>query len=229
MSEFWVLIPAAGSGSRMGSSIKKQFLPMRDGRELLFHTLDIFQERESIEGIVLAVSPEDISFCQRRAFELGFSKVKHVVPGSATRQQSVLQGLLALPSSCTHVLIHDAVRPHLDAASLSRVMQEAEQYGAAVLAVPVKDTIKVADEQGFVRTTPDRATLWSIQTPQGFRKNLILTAHQAAAQAQDVSCTDDAQVVERYTDHPVRLTLGSYANLKITTPEDLALLESWKS
>ena len=108
-------------------------------------------------------------------------------------------------------------------------MQEAEQYGAAVLAVPVKDTIKVADEQGFVRTTPDRATLWSIQTPQGFRKDLILTAHQAAAQAQDVSCTDDAQVVERYTDHPVRLTLGSYANVKITTPEDLAWLESWKS
>ena len=208
----------------MGSSIKKQFLPMRDGRELLFHTLDIFQERESIQGIVLAVSPADISFCQRRAFELGFSKVKHVVPGSATRQQSGLQGLLALPSSCTHVLIHDAVRPHLDEPSLSRIMQETEQYGAAALAVPVKDTIKVVDGQGFVVDTPKRDTLWAVQTPQVFERALYQEAMDTARK-QQADYTDDCQLIERFG-VLVHLCLGDYHNLKLTTPEDIVLAEA---
>lgn len=221
MSVFWALIPAAGSGSRMGTAVKKQFLPMKDGRELLFHTLDIFQRHDAVSGIVLPVSEEDIPFCQKRCAELGFTKVIQVVSGGATRQESVRKGLAALPHDCTHVIIHDAARPFLDLSSLDRVLADGERYGASILAVPVKDTIKMDDGNGFVRMTPDRSALWSVQTPQVFRKDLILEAHRAAFLAGDAGCTDDAQVVERYTNHPVRLTLGAYSNLKITTPEDL--------
>lgn len=218
---FWTVLPAAGSGSRLGGSVKKQFLPLSDGRQLLVHTLQIFQDCSRIEGIVLVTAAEDIPLCRSLCQQYHFTKVAAVLAGGATRQESVRSGLLALPEQCTHAVIHDAARPYLTQKDLEAVLDDALRYGASLMAVPAKDTIKRADPGGFVLETPDRSTLWNIQTPQVFEKELILRAHEKAAERSDTYCTDDGQVVERYTSHPVHLCRGSYGNRKITTPDDL--------
>ncbi|MBQ5960429.1 MAG: 2-C-methyl-D-erythritol 4-phosphate cytidylyltransferase [Firmicutes bacterium] len=219
--EIWGIVAAGGSGSRMQSAVKKQFLTLSDGIPILIHSLSVLEACNEIQGIVLVCAPEDRETCQALIREAGLTKIRLFADAGATRQQSVYNGLSALPQSCDYAAIHDAARPYLTSADLSNVLADAVQYGASCLAVPVKDTIKIADKNGFIESTPDRSLLWAMQTPQVFRKDWILQAHQQAADAADYACTDDAQVLEKYSSHRVHLCPGSYTNIKITTMSDL--------
>lgn len=219
--EIWAVVAAGGSGSRMNSSVKKQFLTLSDGVPILIHSLTVLESCPRISGIVLVCAPEDRKTCKDMILQAGLTKVSAYADAGKTRQQSVLNGLCALPESCDYAAIHDAARPFLTPEDLSHVLEDAAEYGASCLAVPVKDTIKVADRDGYIESTPDRSLLWAMQTPQVFRRDWILKAHQAAAAASDHSCTDDAQVLEKYSAHRVHLCAGSYTNIKITTASDL--------
>lgn len=220
--KIWAVIPAAGSGSRMQSSVKKQFMTIQ-GEPLLAHTLRVFNEHPQIDGIAIVTGVGDIPDVE--AIAAPFSKVQKVTAGGATRQESVYEGLKALPVDCDIVLIHDAARPMVTAALISDCITATLESGCAIAATPVKDTIKKTSPEGYVIETPDRSSLWNVQTPQTFRYPEILSAHQAADAAGDHSCTDDGAVMERYGHTPVRLITGLYQNIKITTPEDRILAE----
>ena len=221
-SNIWALLPAAGSGSRMQSRTKKQFMTIH-GEPLLSHTLRVFNNHPLIDGIVIVTGLSDMQDVQNLA--LPYEKVKMITEVGATRQESVYAGLTKLPSDCDIVLIHDAARPMVTEALINSCIDGVLQSGCAIAAVPVKDTIKRTDEAGYVLDTPDRSCLWNVQTPQAFRYPEILAAHREAALQHDTTCTDDGAVMERYGTTPVRLIPGAYQNIKITTPEDLVLAE----
>ena len=226
MKKIFALIPAAGMGKRMGAGQNKQYL-LLDGMPILAHTLKVFEEAPFITGIYLITPEQEIPFCLSEVVErYRFSKVRAVVAGGAERQYSVLNGLLAMEGIGQDdlVLIHDGVRPFVPVGVLRRAADAAEEFGGAVVAVPVKDTIKVARD-GIVTATPPREDLWLAQTPQAFRYGLIRAAHDAAA-AQGFLGTDDASLFERQG-WPLRIVEGDYRNIKITTPEDMLLAEAF--
>jgi 2-C-methyl-D-erythritol 4-phosphate cytidylyltransferase len=220
-----VLVPAAGTGSRMGAAVNKQYLALAD-QPILAHTLAIFDRHPSVEHIYVISPPEEIPFCRTEVVaRFGFDKIRDVVPGGAERQDSVFNGL----SSCGArsgdiVLIHDGVRPFFPAELVAPVIAEAARIGGCVVGVPVKDTIKRVEE-GLIRDTPDRRVLWQAQTPQAFRYELILEAHQRARE-EGFRGTDDASLLERL-EMPVAMLQGSYRNIKITTPEDLQVAQAF--
>lgn len=224
MEKIWAVVPAAGVGKRMGMTVKKQFIRLK-GREILVRTLEALADVPAIEGILVMVSREDMDVCQTLLQKYHIEKVKKVLLGGNTRQESVFKGLSALPKDCTLVVIHDGARPLVTREQIESTIETAKKYGGALLAVPVKDTVKIADAKGFVEDTPARAQLWNAQTPQTFRYPDILEGHRHAVVMGDYTCTDDSQVVERYLDLPVKIVQGSYDNIKITTPEDLSVGE----
>ena len=215
------LIPAAGSGRRMGTHLSKQYLEVA-GRPILAHTLDLFQHHPKIHQIYIVASPDAVAFCRSEIVErFAFSKVVAVVAGGAERQTSVYLGLQACAATGDDlVLVHDGVRPLLTAECIDRLLPVAARVGACVLAVPVKDTIKEV-EAGVVQGTPDRQRLWQVQTPQAFRARLLRRAHQQA-QRDGYFGTDDAALVERLGE-VVAVVEGDYRNFKITTAEDLVI------
>ncbi|MBM6997915.1 2-C-methyl-D-erythritol 4-phosphate cytidylyltransferase [Paenibacillus sp. DXFW5] len=215
-----VIVVAAGRGTRMGTVESKQYL-MLDGKPIFIHTLEVFHRHPSISQIVLVTGEQDVDRCRSWIAEYGMAEQIQVIPGGAERQHSVRQGLLSL--STPWVLVHDGVRPFVTREQITACCEAARTYGAAVLAVPVKDTIKLADEQGWVAATLDRRSLWAIQTPQAFRRADLLAAHERAAEDEFVG-TDDAMLVERLS-ISVKLVEGAYDNIKITTPEDLGYAE----
>ncbi|MDQ6422060.1 2-C-methyl-D-erythritol 4-phosphate cytidylyltransferase [Paenibacillus sp. LHD-117] len=222
MAEKWgVVIVAAGRGARMGTKESKQYLRLAD-KPILVHTLELFQRMDLIREIALVVGSGDVNRCGDWVREYGLSKVAHVLEGGAERQHSVLCGLRALESS-EWVMVHDGVRPLVTEASVRACCEAALASGASVLAVPVKDTIKQVDDAGMIVATPDRRSLWAIQTPQAFRRELLLEAHERAREENFLG-TDDAMVVERLG-VPVTVAEGAYTNIKITTPEDLPYAE----
>ncbi|MDF2668409.1 MAG: 2-C-methyl-D-erythritol 4-phosphate cytidylyltransferase [Paenibacillus sp.] len=223
MSELGVIVVAAGIGSRMGTPESKQYLVLND-KPILVHTLERFQEMELVDAIVLVVGEGDISRCQAYMDQYGLSKVTAVVAGGADRQASVFKGIQALPEGTRWVAVHDGVRPFIGEARFRSCLTEARITGAAVLAVPVKDTIKVADATGVIQSTPDRRSLWAIQTPQAFRLDLLREAHERAIR-ELYTGTDDSVLVERLGVH-VRIAEGTYTNIKITTPDDLLWAET---
>ena len=226
MKKIYALIPAAGMGKRMGAGQNKQYL-LLDGMPILAHTLRVFQEAPFIAGIYLITPEAEIPFCQSEVVErYGFSKVRTVVAGGAERQHSVRNGLLAMTEAAPDdlVLIHDGVRPFVPAELLQRAASTAEEFGGAVVAVPVKDTVKVARD-GIIVATPPREELWLAQTPQAFRYGLIRAAHEGAA-AEGFLGTDDASLLERQG-CPLRIVVGDYRNIKITTPEDMLLAQAF--
>lgn len=224
MEKIWAVVPAAGVGKRMGMTVKKQFIRLK-GREILVRTLEALADVPAIEGILVMVSREDMDVCQSLLQKYHIEKVKKVLLGGNTRQESVFKGLSALPKDCTLVVIHDGARPLVTREQIESTIETAKEYGGALLAVPVKDTVKIADAKGFVEDTPARAQLWNAQTPQTFRYPDILEGHRHAVVMGDYTCTDDSQVVERYLNLPVKIVQGSYDNIKITTPEDLSVGE----
>ena len=217
------LIPAAGSGARMGGPVAKPFLQL-DGREILAHTLEVFENAPLIDDVWVMVGAGDVLACRRGIVErYGFKKVRGVVPGGASRQESVRRGLRRLDAGVDLVVVHDGVRPFLTEAVLRETLACAAAYGAAVSAVPLRDTLKRVSGRGEVEATVPRDHLWRTQTPQAFRRELLDAAHRQARQ-QGLSATDDAGLLESLG-HPVRVVPGLEGNIKITTPDDLDLAE----
>lgn len=214
------VVVAAGRGTRMGTAESKQFLEL-GGKPLLIHSLELLQGMDEVAEIVLVTGASDVERCRDWCRSYRLSKVAAVLEGGSERQHSVRLGLRGLGTEWA--LVHDGVRPLVTAAAVRACLQRAEQTGAAVLAVPVKDTIKQADEHGVIVATPDRSSLWAIQTPQAFRRVRLLEAHEQAL-ASGFLGTDDAMAVERLGD-PVSVVEGEYTNIKITTPEDLPYAE----
>lgn len=224
MANLYVVIPAAGSGSRMGGPVKKQYLYLA-GLPVLAHTLAVFEQCAEVTGIVVVVSAGEEEFCRQSIVEkYGFSKVLAVVPGGSHRQQSVFLGLQALPPFAELVAVHDGARPLLTAGQFLKVVQAAARTGAATLAVKLKDTVKLANSDRVVQYTLPREKLWAVQTPQVFYYELIMEAHGAAYRRNELG-TDDCSLVETLG-RPVELVPGSYENIKITTPEDMAMAEA---
>lgn len=217
--DFGVVIAAAGLGKRMGHAEKKQFIELA-GKPVLYHTVTIFHEIPEIGEIVIVTNQEDIERTKKLLH--GFSRVK-VIPGGAERQESVYLGLGALESA-EYVLIHDAARPFATEALIRTIMDSVVKKEAAIPAVPVKDTIKMVDEERDVVSTPPRQSLWAVQTPQAFRLSTILEAHRLAKQEGFLG-TDDAMLLE-WQGKKVSVVDGEYTNIKLTTPDDLKLGET---
>jgi 2-C-methyl-D-erythritol 4-phosphate cytidylyltransferase len=222
MGQFCVVVVAAGRGSRMGAAESKQYLLM-DEKPILVHTLEIFQNIAEVSGIALVVGEGDEGRCRQYAEQYKLSKVKTILSGGSERQSSVLKGIRALPAETEWVLVHDGVRPFVTKADVLACWQQAVEAGAAVLAVPLKDTVKIVNNDRYIESTPDRSSLWAIQTPQAFRLVDLLAAHEQALIDQFIG-TDDAMLMERLGTK-VAIVEGNYNNIKITTPEDLAWAE----
>ena len=222
MEKFSAIVLAAGSGSRMGLNVKKQYLDLC-GKPLMYYALDAF-EKSRVDEVVLVVSPGDEDFVREKILEpYGFTKITAIVPGGKERYDSVYEGLKA----CTgdYVLIHDGARAFVTKEIIGHAMDDVVKYNANVVAVPAKDTIKLADAQGFVSDTIDRRYAWNIQTPQCFAYDLVKKAYEDALKGDTTGITDDAMIVEKMTDQKVKFTMGSYDNIKVTTIEDLSLGE----
>ena len=220
------IVVAAGSGRRMGGKIPKQFLPL-SGKPVLWYSLQAFGACDAIEEIILVTAEEFVSYCREEIVErYQLDKVKTIVTGVAERTDSVYQGLLGA-EPCDYVMIHDGARPFLSDAILDRCMEKIQDNDAIVVGVPARDTVKIADAAGFVKETPERKTVWIIQTPQVFSYSLIRKAYEEMYRRDIRGLTDDAMVVEQTTGESILLVEGSSRNIKITTPEDLIIAESF--
>ena len=211
------IIVAAGIGKRMGADIPKQFLEL-DNKPILAYTLEAFELSEDIDEIIIVTNEENIPYVRDTA-ALPFKKVKAVVAGGSERQYSVANGLKAVSKDTETVLIHDGVRPFISRECIHNIIEETKVHGCCVLGMPVKDTVKICSQDGFVETTPKRELLWQAQTPQAFRYDIIVKAHKKA-QEDDFLGTDDSMLTERLG-CKTKMVMGSYENIKITTPEDL--------
>ena len=217
------ILLAAGSGKRMGASVAKQYLPLL-GKPLMVYALETF-DASDVDEIVLVVTPGEVEYCQKEIVEkYHIAKVAHIVEGGRERYESVYFGLRHV--SGDYVLIHDSARAFITTDIIRRAMDEVAVCDAVVAGMPAKDTIKIADGDQMVQQTPDRSRVWTVQTPQCFRTDLVAGAYESLMRQQEITVTDDAMVVEQMTDHPIKLMEASYENIKVTTPEDLALGES---
>ena len=218
-----VIIAAGGKGRRLGGGVPKQFRRM-GGIPIIERTMRLFQEHPGVHEIVIVAPPRYRNKVVGIARRAKCSKVTRVVSGGAERQHSVWNGMNAFLAVPDILLVHDAVRPLVSVAIVTGVIQEAARHKAAVAAVRVKDTIKVEQPKGFVSSTLDRDRLRAVQTPQGFRVEVIREAHLRAKRSRYIG-TDEASLVERFLGIPVRVVEGDYRNLKITTKEDLEMAE----
>ena len=219
--KYTAIVLAAGSGKRMNSKVHKQYLIIQD-RPVLYYSLKEF-EYSAVDEIVLVVGKGEEKFCRKEIVDkYGISKVKAIVEGGKERYHSVFEGLKQT-SDADYVLIHDGARPFVNQDIIRRCMQEVQKYQACVVGMPVKDTIKIADEEGYAKQTPDRKNVWMIQTPQTFSYALIYEAYEEMLKTEDTAITDDAMVLERIKGKKSKLIEGSYRNIKITTPEDLLI------
>ncbi|UBF27317.1 2-C-methyl-D-erythritol 4-phosphate cytidylyltransferase [Kovacikia minuta CCNUW1] len=219
----YLLIPAAGSGRRMGSSRNKLLLPLLD-RPLLFWTLSAAKASESIRWVGLIGQPEDFQDFKEIVVALSMTKFVHFIPGGSTRQESVYKGLQALPAVAERVLIHDGARCLITPALFDHCAREISQCPGLIAAVPVKDTIKVVESAThLVSGTLDRGQLWAAQTPKGFEVERLTQCH-IEGNRQGWEVTDDAALFEQ-CGYPVKIVSGEETNLKVTTPVDLAIAE----
>ena len=218
------IVLAAGQGKRMNSKVQKQFLLIK-GKPVLYYSLSCFQNSREIEEIIVVTGKDSINFCKQEIIEAyGFSKVKAVIAGGRERYDSVYAGLCACEDS-DYVFIHDGARPFLTEDMIRRGKEAVLASGACVIGMPSKDTIKIADENGMVASTPSRSLVWNIQTPQIFSYTAIREAYERARQQNMADITDDAMVMERFGNMKIKLVEGSYENIKITTPEDIIVAE----
>lgn len=218
------LVPAAGRGARMGSTVPKQFM-LLGGLPLLVHSLRVLQASPVVSEIILAVPDSDRQSCQSDIVaRYKLTKVSQVVAGGAQRQDSVRHALQAAGDDLDVALVHDAVRPFLTEEMIERVVARARELGGAIVAIPMRDTVKVASEDMIIQRTVDRERLWLAQTPQAFRAGLLREAHEKAY-AEGVHATDDALLLERYG-HTVAIVEGRGDNIKVTRQEDLPIAEA---
>lgn len=217
------LIPAAGQGKRLEGDQPKQFLPLGE-KPLVAHTLMKFQLCPRINEIIFVIPKGTERYCQREIVEPNsLSKVKKIIPGGRRRQDSVRYALEAIASPCDLVVIHDGARPFVSVKIIEQSIELAEECGAAIAAVPARDSVKRVTPELGVEASLDRSKIWLAQTPQTFSHQILKDAHRRAAE-DGFYGTDDAALVERLG-VKVQVVPGSYKNTKITTPEDLALAE----
>ena len=217
------IIPAAGEGQRMRTTVEKQFLHL-NGMPILSHTLKVFDASPEIDGVVLVVAAQQHKVLHEEVLDTHpCAKLFRVVDGGRERQDSVACGLDAVPRECELVVVHDGVRPLVDIDLLGSVVKTAHQHGAAIAAIPARDTVKRGQE-GLVTETLEREAIWLAQTPQAFHTSLLRQAYEKAVRDQ-VMVTDDAALVERMGVE-VHLVPGSPENIKVTTPTDLIIAEA---
>lgn len=247
------IILAGGRGKRMGGDVPKQYMDVC-GKPLLYYTLKVFEE-SFIDKIIIVCGQDERSFVKNEIVDrYGFYKVVGITTGGKERYHSVYNGLCyiedvlinddllngkiynsSMDAAAPIVFIHDGARPLVTEDILQRCYKDAVKYGSGVASVPSKDTVKIADEKGFAVATPRRDTVFMMQTPQTFDFNLILYAYRQLIEREDeiiragIAITDDAMVMENFTDKPVKLSMGSYENIKITTPEDLVFINNYIS
>lgn len=210
------ILLAGGSGSRMQTSTPKQFLPLGD-KPIVLHSFQIFLQMTEIDEIVVVCSPTyRHHFLQHQSAK----PITFALPGHR-RQDSVYNGLLAASPTHDYICVHDGARPFIDIPLVQKVLHDAQKYGAATAAVPIKFTVKETDPHGFVVATPDREKIWEIQTPQIIQHQILLKGFQKA-NSQEQTVTDDVSLAE-LIGHKVKLTLGYHTNLKITVPTDLTI------
>ena len=227
MEKHTAIVLGAGQGKRMKSSVEKQFIHL-DGKPILYYSLKALEE-SFIDEVILVTSCWRREYCKKEIIEkYRFSKVKSIVEGGEERYHSVYQGIQAIEGG-GYVWIHDGARPFLTSEILKRIKENIEKFPACIVAVPAKDTVKITDEKGFAKETPNRNRVWLIQTPQVFSYELIKSAYEKLMEKEretkesGVVITDDAMVVETFTDQKVKIVDGTYKNIKITTPEDLKI------
>lgn len=227
MPKISVIIPAAGSGQRMGGNRPKQYLTIGD-KPILVETLIVFNESPHIDEIILVSPPDDMSLMEKMLKKYDLAKVSKIVKGGKERQDSIRNGLDSIDSiepESDIILVHDGVRPFVDDEIIKELIDAVNQYGAAIVAVPVKDTVKKVSGASIIETMP-RGNLWLAQTPQAFSTKIIIDAY-ANAEEKGIRGTDDASLVEAMG-LGVKIVMGSYENIKITTPEDLGFAEAIK-
>lgn len=229
------IVLAAGQGRRMGTKIQKQYLEL-EGKPVLYYSLHVFEKSKVVDDVILVVGKGQESYCYSEIIEkYHLKKIKAVIPGGKERYESVYLALkyiaeqknVAGAGTSGIVFIHDGARPFVDEGMILRAYHTVQEFDACVVGMPVKDTIKVVDEENFAKETPDRRTLWSVQTPQVFRTTLVQNAYFKLMEQPEIQVTDDAMVVEQILNHPVKLVEGAYENIKITTPEDIFVAEAF--
>lgn len=218
------IVLAAGKGSRMHMDIQKQYATIL-GKPVIAYTLDAF-EASQVDDIILVVGEGEIPFAREQIVDyFGYTKVSQIVTGGKERYESVYKGLCAAKDS-TYALIHDGARAFITPELIAQCIRDVIAYDACVMAVPVKDTIKIVDEEQYSVSTPDRKVMWQMQTPQCFRLPEIREAYRRMLESGDNTMTDDAMVMEKYGSRRVKMTMGSYENIKLTTPGDFILGEA---
>lgn len=227
MNKITAIVLAAGSGSRMKSKTKKQFMEIK-GKPVIWYSLFEF-EKSRVDEIILVTGKEDIDYCKKEIVEkYNLKKNKNVVAGGSERYESVYNGLKEVTGNI--VLIHDGARPLINNEIIERSIEGAIKSDACVVGVPVKDTIKRANKEGYIIDTPNRSELWITQTPQSFKTDLVKMAYKKMKEELEkgnttLNITDDAMVVEEFTTNQVRFVQGDYKNIKVTTPEDIDIAE----
>lgn len=227
MNKITAIVLAAGSGSRMKSKTKKQFMEIK-GKPVIWYSLFEF-EKSRVDEIILVTGKEDIDYCKKEIVEkYNLKKIKNVVAGGSERYESVYNGLKEVTGNI--VLIHDGARPLINNEIIERSIEGTIKSNACVVGVPVKDTIKRANKEGYIIDTPNRSELWITQTPQSFKTDLVKMAYKKMKEELEkgnttLNITDDAMVVEEFTTNQVRFVQGDYKNIKVTTPEDIDIAE----
>ena len=227
MNKITAIVLAAGSGSRMKSKTKKQFMEIK-GKPVIWYSLFEF-EKSRVDEIILVTGKEDIDYCKKEIVEkYNLKKIKNVVAGGSERYESVYNGLKEVTGNI--VLIHDGARPLINNEIIERSIEGTIKSDACVVGVPVKDTIKRANKEGYIIDTPNRSELWITQTPQSFKTDLVKMAYKKMKEELEkgnttLNITDDAMVVEEFTTNQVRFVRGDYKNIKVTTPEDIDIAE----
>ena len=218
------IFPAAGQSRRMHSKKNKNFLQIKD-QPILIHTLKKFSKSDKIDKLIIAAAPDEVEIVKKMLQKIADLKPFQVVAGGSERQYSIANALKFIDDDCEVILVHDAARPMVTVETIDKVVDMAKLHGAAIAAVKEKNTIKIVNDDDFVIDTPPRSTLVSVQTPQGFRKEIILKAYEQA-KIDNFLGTDDSSLVERLG-YKVKIVQSDYKNIKLTTPEDIIIAEAF--
>ncbi|MBQ2897314.1 MAG: 2-C-methyl-D-erythritol 4-phosphate cytidylyltransferase [Clostridia bacterium] len=219
-----VILAAAGCGSRMALGFNKIFLSI-DEKPVIAYSLEMFETVDDIKNVIIVAAKDDIPLINDIVREFKFRKVKNVICGGSTRQESILNGLVAVPADTDIVLTHDAARPLVTERMILELIKAADKYEAATLGVYAIDTLKTVDDELFVTGTLNRSKIVNIQTPQAFKKDIIIKAHKEAI-AAGFKGTDDCSLVEKIGVN-VKVVLGERCNIKLTSPEDFVVISAF--
>ena len=222
MSKIVCIMLAGGKGKRMGGKVSKQFL-LLEGKPVLYYSLKAFEPY--VDEIILVAAAGEEEFCRKEIIDkYNIEKVSAVVTGGAERYLSVYEGLKAARRDGEeYVLIHDGARPFISGETIERIINEVKEKKACITAVPSKDTIKIGDSRNVVESTPNRRSVWVVQTPQAFEYISIVEAYEKAIESGREDITDDSMVMESFGDYDVHFVMGQYDNIKLTTPEDMVI------